>query len=153
MRKLIVVSLAALLVSLGIPAAAQAQTPVRLASVAGQVVDASGRGAIGQRVELVQNGVIVQTTSTTARGSFAFASVAAGDYVVRTNVNNTPAGIRVSLAAGMNAANATIVLPSSAAPSGALLGPLVGLFGAVGTGFIIGGIAIATAAIIKHNIS
>jgi hypothetical protein len=129
MRKLVAVSLAGLLVLIGIPAVAQAQSTFRAAAVSGQVVDASGRGAVGQRVELVEYGAVMQTTNTTSRGAFTFTSVPSGDYVVRTMVNSTPAGIRVSVNPGVSVTNATIVLPSVAAPSGP---PLIGLVFSLG---------------------
>lgn len=125
MRKLFAVSLAVLTLSLGAPSGLAAQitksspaVPTPSSSISGQVVDAGGRGAARQRVELVQNGVVLHTTTTGAAGEYSFANVVSGEYIVRVVVNGLPAGIRVPVTSGAAVTGATIVLPSAAAPSG-----------------------------------
>ena len=140
MRKLIAVALAALTLSLGAPAGLFAQTPANLqrGTISGEAVDAGGRAIAAQRVELVQLSQVLQTTTTDGRGSFTFTSVPAGDYIVRVVVNGQNAGLRVSVAQGA-VATAMIVAPSAAVPSGALLGPLGPVWGAlVGVGLAAG---------------
>lgn len=131
MRKLVAIALTLSTLSLTMSSVVLAQGSVRAAaqtksagSVSGQTVDAAGRAVAGQRVELVQLGVVVATSTTNSRGEYTFANVAAGSYVVRVVVNGTPAGIRVPVIAGAPVTGATIVLPSSVAPSSAFLGPL-----------------------------
>lgn len=142
MRRLVALSLIALSLSFGAPTALLAQSA---GSISGEAVDAGGRGVAQQRVELVQNGVVLQTTMTVAGGAFSFASVAPGDYVVRVMINNTPAGIRVSVAPGHGTTNATIVTPSAAKPSGPFLGAiLVPLLIAGGVAATVATVAIVT---------
>ena len=146
MRKLMTVSLAALTISLGAPSGLAAQVtksspaaPALSSSISGQVVDAGGRGVARQRVELVQNGVVLHTTTTGAAGEFSFASVVSGEYIVRVAVNGLPAGIRVPVTPGAAVTGATIVLPSAAAPSGISkkMGITLGVIGAGITAAII----------------
>ncbi|GMV22941.1 MAG: hypothetical protein AMXMBFR57_28900 [Acidimicrobiia bacterium] len=139
MRRAIAMVLIAASAVLGAPMVALAQTtrqmPVeRVTTVSGRTVDAAGRPVAGRRVELVQGRLVLQTTMTDAKGAFTFAKVTLGDYVLRVVTNGTPAGIKASVATTPYT-GATIVLPSSAAPSGAFLGPLapVILAGAVAT--------------------
>lgn len=132
MRKLIALALAVATLSMGAPTAALAQSAARFGSVSGEAVDAGGRAMQGLRVELVQAGVVVQTTTTGLSGTYSFANVPAGDYIVRVMVNDMPAGVRVAVTAGVPA-TATIVVPSAVAPSQppvllalAALGPIFG---------------------------
>ena len=117
--KLLALVLILMTATLGVPASASAQT--QAAAISGQAVDAGGRALINQRVELVRDGQVVQTTTTGNRGEWTFANVAAGNYVVRIVVNGQVSGIRVPVVAGQTAANALIVAPSMAAASPALL--------------------------------
>jgi hypothetical protein len=143
MRKLIATVLAAITLTFGAPAGLMAQSLTSQAgSISGETVDAGGRGVPIQRVELVQAGRVVQTTTTSAQGRFVFGNVATGDYVVRVLANGQPAGVRVSVAPGA-AAHALIVLPSAAAPSAAFLG-LLGLL-------LIAGAVIATVIIVANT--
>lgn len=125
MRKLFALALAFATISLGMQGM-HAQT-YRVSSIAGQAVDASGRGIPAQRVELVQNGTVLTSAVTGSQGDYTFANVTPGDYVVRTWVHGTVAGTRVTVARG-ESANALIVLPSSAAASPAFMSSL-GLLG------------------------
>jgi hypothetical protein len=133
--------------AIGFPTTTLAQAP--RASITGQLVDAGGRAIASQRVDLVQYGVVIATTTTTTSGSYVFANVAEGEYVVRTMLNGTVAGVRV-FAGREGAVNAVIVAPSVAAPNGTLifsffagLGPVVGTALAVGIGAAIIGTAVA----------
>lgn len=118
MRKLIAVALAVVTLTSGVPASVMAQSAVNMrGTISGEAVDAGGRAVPGHRVELVQSGLVVQTTVTGSNGRFTFANVAAGDYIVRVLLNGRPAGVRVALAEGAAAAHALIVTPSALAPS------------------------------------
>lgn len=132
MRKLLAVGLVVTTVFLGIPVGALAQTASRndVGTIAGEAVDAGGRALVGQRVELVQGGLVIQTTTTGPRGEWRFTNVAPGEYVVRLVVNGQVSGIRVSLAAGQAVERALLVAPSAAAPSAAFLAGL-GLLGTI----------------------
>jgi hypothetical protein len=129
-RKIIAVVLAFASLTFGAPAAALAQN-VQSGSVSGEVVDAGGRALPGQQVELVQAGQVVQSTTTGARGTFAFATVAPGDYIVRMRANGQTAGVRTTVQAGV-AANAMIVAPSAAAPSAMSTAGVLGIIALVG---------------------
>ncbi|HWI19895.1 MAG TPA: carboxypeptidase-like regulatory domain-containing protein [Vicinamibacterales bacterium] len=109
MRRLIASSLAALMLTLGVPLIGAANGTA--ASVFGQVVDAGGRGAAGTTVDLLQNGAVLSSTVTTFDGRFTMNGIAPGTYVVRTLVNGRPAGVQVSLKAGQSAP-VVVVLPS-----------------------------------------
>jgi hypothetical protein len=132
--------------SLGVPQATSAQsTAAAQAGISGRAVDAGGRGLASQRIELVQNGAVVSTTTTGSRGDYSFAGIPAGEYVVRTSVNGMTAGSRVVVAQGQTA-SALIVAPSAAAPSGAFLAAL----GLLGTSLTVGAVvtAIVTTAVV-----
>jgi len=131
MRKLIALALVVVTASFGVPVGLLAQAPLaaQQGTISGEALDAGGRALAGQRVELVQSGEVVQTTTTGTRGEWTFANVAPGEYVVRMLVNGQVTGIRVSLASGQAVTNALIVAPSAAAPSAAFLAAL-GLLGA-----------------------
>ena len=142
MRKLVALSIIAMSLLFGAPSAVLAQSA---GSISGEAVDAGGRGVTQQRVELVQNGHVLQTTMTVAGGAFTFANVAPGDYIVRVMINNQPAGIKVSLASGSAIANATIVTPSAAKPSGPFIVPiLIPLLIAAGVGVTVATVAVVT---------
>jgi len=134
MRKLIAVALMMVVVSLGVPlgVSAQAPVPARVGTISGEAVDAGGRALVNQRVDLVQAGTVVQTTTTGVRGEWHFTNVAPGDYVVRIVMNGQVTGIRVSVAPGQAITGALIVAPSAAAPSAAFLAGL-GLLGTLVT--------------------
>ncbi|MFH1269031.1 MAG: carboxypeptidase-like regulatory domain-containing protein [Planctomycetota bacterium] len=123
MRRLMAVVLVLAMTSLGAPvgALAQTSTAAQPGSVSGEALDAGGRALVGQPVELVQAGLVLQTTTTGSRGEWTFASVSPGDYVVRVVINGRVAGIRVSLAPGQALAGEMIVAPSAAAPSAAFI--------------------------------
>ena len=128
MRKSIAVLLSAITLAFGLPIVGIAQAPT--STLRGQIVDAGGRGATGMRVELVSERFVVATTISTTDGHFNFSGLPAGNYVVRTNVNGQPTGVRVSVTAGQTSATALLVLPSlaTAAPAVVLaaLGPALG---------------------------
>jgi hypothetical protein len=121
-----------------------------LAGITGQAVDAAGRAVISERVDLVQGGVVVQSTTTGVSGNWSFTNVAAGDYVVRMMVNDQAAGIRVSVVPGQTVSNALIVTPSAAAPSAAFLAGL-GLLGGILTGAAVAAAVITTAVVVTGS--
>ena len=133
MRKLIAVALVLAMTSLGAPVGALAQTSTAalLGGVSGEALDAGGRALVGQRVELVQAGQVIQTTTTGSRGEWTFANVPAGDYVVRIALNGRVAGIRVSVTPGQVLAGQQIVAASAGAASPAFLAGLGLLWGTV----------------------
>lgn len=135
MRKLLVLAVVLVTVSLGVPTGvfAQAPAPAQLATISGQATDAGGRALINQRVELVRTGEIVGFTNTGSRGEWSFTNVTPGDYVVRAVVNGQVAGIRVSVTPGQTVTNALIVAPGAAAPSAAFLAGL----GALGATLVV----------------
>jgi hypothetical protein len=118
-KKLLVIALILTTAMLGVPGTVAAQT--RGTTIEGQSVDAAGRPVINQRVDLVRDGAVLQSTTTGVRGEFSFANVAAGEYIVRMTVNGQTAGLRLPVAAGQTVASATIVASSAAAPSAAFL--------------------------------
>jgi len=124
MRKSIAVLLSALTLTLGAPIVGLAQAPT--STLRGQIVDAGGRGATAMRVELVSERLVVATTISTTDGHFSFAGLPAGNYVVRTNVNGQPTGVRVSVTSGQTAATALLVLPSVTSTSPAVVLAIVG---------------------------
>jgi hypothetical protein len=127
MRRVLAVLLVGMVATLGVPlAAAQAPASGRAAAgtISGEAMDAGGRPVVNQRVELVQSGVILQSTTTGPRGEWAFVGVAPGDYIVRLVVNGQVTGIRVALGPGQAVTDAVIVAPSAAAPSAAFLAAL-----------------------------
>ena len=123
MRKLLALALVVVTASFGAPVGifAQAPAPTQLGTISGQAMDAGGRALIGQKVELLLAGEIVQTTTTGSRGEWSFTSVAPGDYVVRIVLNGQVSGIRASVTPGQTVANALIVAPSAAVPAPAFL--------------------------------
>jgi hypothetical protein len=141
-RKIIAVVLAVASLTFGAPAAALAQN-IQSGSVTGELVDAGGRALPGQRVELVQAGRVMQSTTTGTRGTFTFANVAPGDYIVRMQANGQTAGVRTTVHAGL-AANAMIVAPSAALPSA------ISSAGVVAIVAVIAGTA-ATIAVVKSG--
>ncbi len=133
-----VVVLLAVALALGVPVPGMAQgRSLSAAKIHGQIVDAGGRGALGIRVELVKNSLVVTTTLSTTDGHFNFTDVPVGQYVVRTVVNGHPAGVRVSVAPGDADVPALIVLPSlakaSAQVGAAVAGTLSGVLNGVAT--------------------
>lgn len=109
MRRLIAVSLTALMLTLGLPLVGTANGTA--ASVFGQVVDAGGRGSSATTVELLRNGAVIGSTVTSFDGRFSMNGITPGTYVVRTMVNGRPSGVQVSLKAG-ESAPVLVVLPS-----------------------------------------
>ena len=128
-----------------------------LAASAGQVsgvaVDATGNPLAGIRVELLDAGAgrspdaLLQVNVTDGRGSWAFNSVPAGDYVVRILLDDQVAGVPVSVAAAEGMEGVRIVAPSlpslnrssqgAAAVGGSLYQTMLPwVFGAVGTAFV-----------------
>ena len=141
MRKLMALALVVVTASFGVPGSVWAQAPAtaQLGTISGEAVDAGGRAVVNQRVELVQAGEVMHTTTTGSRGEWMFASVLPGEYVVRMLVNGQVAGIRVTVTSGQAVANALIVAPSAAAPSAVFLARL----GLLGGTLVIGGIVAA----------
>jgi hypothetical protein len=153
LKKVVILVLILATASLGVPGGvfAQATRAAPLAAaISGQAVDAGGRAIVNQRVDLVRDGEVVQSTTTGIRGDWSFANVAAGDYVVRMTVNDQNAGMRVSVASGQTVANALIVAPSAAAPSAAFLAAL-GLVGGLLTGAAIAAAVITTAVVVTGS--
>lgn len=130
LRRVLAVSLAAIMLTLGVPVTGVAQASMKTANLRGQVVDAGGRGASGLRVELVSDGLVLSSTISTTDGHFNFPGVPAGAYVVRTMANGQPAGVRVSV--GSTDATALIVMPSLAKAA-----PQVGIAAGLATNMVI----------------
>ena len=151
MRKVSVAVLVLVTAYLGIPGGVFAQSrTAQSASIAGQAVDAAGRAVVNQRVDLMREGEVLQSQTTSARGSWSFAGVAAGDYVVRMRVNDQIAGVRVTVAPGQTLDNALIVAPGAAAPSAAFLGGL-GLLGGVLVGAAVVAAIVTTAIVVTGS--
>lgn len=125
MRTVVAALLVVPMVVVGVPLSA-AQTPARAqaGTIAGEAMDAGGRPLVNQRVELVQAGQVIQTTTTGLRGEWSFVNLRPGDYTVRLHVNGQVTGIRVVLAPGQAITDAVIVAPSAAVPSAAFLAKL-----------------------------
>lgn len=139
MRKLVAVALVLITASLGAPVSVFAQTSkaAQLGTISGEAVDAGGRALVNQRVELVQSGEVVQTTTTGSHGEWTFTGVIPGDYVVRIVINGQITGVRVLVAPGQAVINALVVAPSAAAPSAAFLFRLGPLFSTIIVGTIV----------------
>ena len=141
MRKSLTFLLAIVTVAFGLPIASHASSSERASSVTGRAVDVSGRAVAGQRVELLRGTEVIDVVTTTAGGDWMFPAVAAGDYVVRMTINNTIAGVRLTVLPGQTLAGHLLVAPAAAAAPqfGILAGGLGGGLSSVVT-------AIATAA-------
>ena len=141
MRKSLTFLLAIVVVAFGLPIASHANSADRAGSLTGRAVDVAGRAVAGQRVELLRGTEVVDVVTTTAGGDWTFPAVVAGDYVVRMTINNTIAGVRVTVLPGQAIAGNLLVAPAAtAAPQfGILAGGLGGSLSGVVT-------AIATAA-------
>jgi hypothetical protein len=153
LRKVVVLALILATMSLGVPGGVFAQSvraAPQAAAISGQAVDAGGRALVNQRIDLVRDGEVVQSTTTGVRGDWSFRNVATGDYVVRTTVNDQQAGMRVSVTSGQTVANALIVAPSAAAPSAAFLAGL-GLLGGILTGAAVAAAVITTAVVVTGS--
>jgi len=137
MRKLVTIALILLTASLGVPVSVLAQA--QPGTISGEALDAGGRALVGQRVDLVWAGEVVQTTTTGSRGEWTFSNVTPGDYIARLLVNGQVAGIKVSMTSGQGVANALIVAPSAAAPSAAFFKSL----GVLGSTLFLVGVAAA----------
>ena len=137
MRKSLISLVTAMSMLLAMPTVGLAQIG-KSASLFGQIVDATGRGAAGKTVELVSDGVVVGMTTSSADGHFTFAVGSSGTYVVRTIVNGHPAGIRVAVTSGKNPPMALLVLPSLATSS-PQIGVLIsgGINGLIAAGTIV----------------
>jgi hypothetical protein len=119
MRQFVTALLVLVTLAIGAPLVGADQSA---AALTGQLVDAGGRGVVGQPVDLVRDGAVVTSTVTTVNGEFMFTGVAPGSYVVRTMVNNHSAGTRIAVKAG-ESIPVTVVLPSLATAS-PVVGPL-----------------------------
>ena len=152
MRKLLALALVLVTASLGAPVGVFAQSPgsTQLGTISGETVDAGGRALVNQRVELVRAGDVVQSTTTGSRGEWSFTNVAPDAYVVRTMVNGTVAGIRVSVTPGQMIAHALIVAPSAAAPSAAFLAAL-GLLGGTLLGAAVVAVIVTTVVVVTGS--
>lgn len=82
-------------------------------TVSGRATDAAGRPITHERVELVFEGVIIDTTDTGRRGTWEFANVKPGDYLVRVRESCQLVGRRVTVAPGQRLNNVEIVMPSA----------------------------------------
>ena len=131
--------------SLGFPAIGSAQTKANasLTTISGETLDAGGRALSNQRVELLRDSEVLNSTMSGSRGEWSFTNVAAGEYVVRTVVNGKVAGARVIVTPGQMIARAMIVAPSASAPAPAFLAAL-GLLGGLAVGAAIAAIVIIT---------
>jgi hypothetical protein len=114
MRSALTAVFSAVLIAVCVPLVGDAQGST--ATVAGQIVSASGVGQSGLTVDLVSEGMVVSSTVTIGDGHFRFLGLPAGNYVVRTTMNGQPIGVKVSATAGATAP-ALIVLPSVAKAS------------------------------------
>jgi hypothetical protein len=130
-KKLITMVLVVMTASLGLPVSGYAQTKSSspLGTISGETMDAGGRALSNQRVELLRDTIVINSTMSGSRGEWSFANVSAGEYVVRTVVNGKVAGARVIVTPGQMIAHAMIVTPSASAPAPAFLAAL-GLLGA-----------------------
>ena len=130
MKKLLTLVLILVTASLGFPVAglAQSKTSASLGVISGETVDAGGRALVNQRVELLRDTEVLNSTTSGSRGEWSFSNVAPGEYVVRTVINGKVAGARVSVTPGQMIARAMIVAPSASAPAPAFLAAL-GLLG------------------------
>src|SRR4051812_33413343 len=140
-KKLMTLALVLVTASLGFPVAgyAQTRTTTSLGTVSGETVDAGGRALANQRVELVRDTEVINSTMSGSRGEWSFANVATGDYVVRTVINGKVSGARVTVTPGQMLARAVIVAPSASAPAPAFLAAL----GLLGGSLVVAGIAAA----------
>lgn len=124
MRKAIAAALVLCMASFGaqVGLLAQAAQEVQRGAISGSVLDAGGRAVVGQEVELVEqaSGTVVQTGVTGARGSYTFANVTAGEYLVRAVVAGKVSGIAVSLGSG-NTVASLIVVPAAASATSAIV--------------------------------
>ena len=149
MKKLLTLVLILVTASLGFPVAgyAQAKTNVSLGVISGETVDAGGRALVNQRVELLRDTEVLNSTTSGSRGEWSFSNVAPGEYVVRTVINGKVAGARVSVTPGQMIARAMIVAPSASAPAPAFLAAL----GLLGGSLLAAGIAavIITTIVVK----
>lgn len=122
-RKALALLLSTLMLTLGVPVLSVAQGKASTTSkLRGQIVDAGGLGVSNMPVELVSNGFVVSTTTSTTDGHFSFSEIPAGSYIVRTMVNGQPVGVRVTVVPG-ESPTALLVLPSlaKAAPAAVIL--------------------------------
>jgi hypothetical protein len=140
-KRLMTLALVLVTASLGFPVAgyAQTRTAASLGTVSGETVDAGGRALANQRVELVRDTEVLNSTTSGSRGEWSFANVPTGDYVVRTVINGKISGARVTVTPGQMIARAVIVAPSASAPSPAFLASL----GLLGGSLVVAGVAAA----------
>ena len=145
MKKLITMVLVVMTASLGLPVSGYAQTKSSsaLGTISGETMDAGGRALSNQRVELLRDSIVINSTMSGSRGEWSFANVSAGEYVVRTVVNGKVAGARVIVTPGQMIAHAMIVTPSASAPAPAFFAAL-GLLGGLAVGAAIAAAIIIT---------
>ena len=142
MKKLLTLALVLVTASLGFPVAGYAQTratTISLGTVSGETVDAGGRALANQRVELVRDSEVLNSTMSGSRGEWSFTDVATGDYVVRMVINGRVSGARVTVTPGQMLARAVIVAPSASAPAPTFLAGL----GVLGGSLVAAGVAAA----------
>jgi len=113
-------------------------------SVEGRVVDPSGRAVAGQRIELVRDSQVVNTSVTASTGQWMFRDVPAGDYVVKVNVRGAIAGIRVSVTPGASLSGRLIVTPASAAAP--QIGAVAGFLASGASSAVVSAAAVAASA-------
>lgn len=111
MRKVLAIILLALAV--GQASSVMSAEPAALGSISGRAIDAAGRAVAGQRMDLMKGGQVLAASITDTRGSWSFANVNPGEYVVRTNINGATAGTRVTVGTGQSVAGTLIVVPTS----------------------------------------
>jgi hypothetical protein len=82
-----------------------------LGSVSGNVQRSATTDASGITINLIANGAVVGTTTTSADGSFTLSNVAAGNYVIRAEaLGYLPAEGTVTIVAGQTAQKTAITL-------------------------------------------
>jgi hypothetical protein len=141
MRKALTVLMVVFVSVVGVPLFARATT----GSVEGRVVDASGRAVTGQRIDLVRDSVVVNTSVTASTGQWLFKEVPAGDYVVRLNIRGTVAGIHVTVTPGASVNGRLIVTPASAAAP--QLGAVAGFLASGASSAVVSAAAVAASAV------
>jgi hypothetical protein len=140
MRSALTLAFAVLIGSIGASVLAAGTT----GSLAGRVVDPSGRAVTAQPIELVSGFAVVNTTVTTQSGSWLFRDVPAGDYVVRITLRGTVTGIRATVAPGDAIDGQLIVTPAAAAAP--QVGAVAGILAGSGSSALVSAAAVAVTA-------
>lgn len=85
-------------------------------TVSGRVVDGAGQLVTHERVELLFDGTVIDTTATGRQGEWTFQNVRAGDYFVRTRDDCQVFGTR-TVVAGQPVDDVEIVMTTPASRS------------------------------------